>query len=87
LVLKELTDNALSTGAKVRFGSLSGGSYFVEDDGPGIGGTAEGIAGMFSIARPIISTKLIQLPTRGALGNGLRWLLVRLWPPARRETT
>jgi hypothetical protein len=26
----------------------------------------------FSINRPMVSTKLLRLPTRGALGNGLR---------------
>jgi hypothetical protein len=71
LVLKELTDNALDTGTKVRIGPCAGG-YFVEDDGPGIDGTPEEIAELYSIARPLISTKLLRLPTRGALGNGLR---------------
>ena len=27
---------------------------------------------MFSVSRPLVSTKLLRLPTRGALGNGLR---------------
>jgi hypothetical protein len=73
LVLKELTDNGLDEGAKVRVGSLSDDSgYFVEDDGRGIDGMPEEIAQLFSIARPMISTKLLRLPTRGALGNGLR---------------
>ena len=48
------------------------GRYFVEDDGSGIDGTPEEIARLFSIARPMISTKLLRLPQRGALGNGLR---------------
>ena len=72
LVLKELTDNALDTGASVNVGRLPDGGYFVEDDGPGIDGTPEEIARLFSIARPMVSTKLLRLPTRGALGNGLR---------------
>ena len=72
LVLKELTDNALDTGASVRIGQLPDGGYFVEDDGGGIDGTPEEIARLFSIARPMVSTKLLRLPTRGALGNGLR---------------
>jgi hypothetical protein len=42
------------------------------DDGGGIDGTPEEIARLFSIARPMVSTKLLRLPTRGALGNGLR---------------
>ena len=72
LVLKEITDNSLDTGAIVSVGTLSGGGYFIEDDGPGIDGAPEEIARLFSIARPMISTKLLRLPTRGALGNGLR---------------
>jgi hypothetical protein len=72
LVLKELTDNGLDEGAEVRVGSFSDNGYFVEDDGRGIEGTPEEIAQLFSIARPMISTKLLRLPTRGALGNGLR---------------
>jgi hypothetical protein len=72
LVLKELADNALDTGARVRIGQLPGGGYFVEDGGSGIEGQPEEIARLLTIARPMISTKLLGLPTRGALGNGLR---------------
>ena len=72
LVLKELTDNGLDTGAEVEVGPLPKGGFYVEDKGPGIDGTPEQIARLFSIARPMISTKLLRLPTRGALGNGLR---------------
>jgi hypothetical protein len=73
LVLKELTDNALDDGADVSYGALSkAGGYFVEDDGHGIDGTPEEIARLFSINRPMVSSKLLRLPTRGALGNGLR---------------
>jgi hypothetical protein len=77
LALKELADNALDTGTKVRLGQFSpagfaGDGYIIEDGGPGIEGTPEKIARLFSIARPLVSTKLLRLPTRGALGNGLR---------------
>jgi hypothetical protein len=72
LVLKELTDNGLDEGAEVHIGDLPGGGYFIEDDGGGIEGTPEEIAELFSIARQMVSTKLLRLPTRGALGNGLR---------------
>jgi hypothetical protein len=73
LVIKELADNGLDPrGAEVRVGELPDGGYFVEDDGPGIHGSPEEIARLFSISRPMISTKLLRLPTRGALGNGLR---------------
>ena len=72
LVLKELTDNGLDTGAEVKVGALPAGGYYVEDTGPGIDGAPEDIARLFSIGRPMVSTKLWRLPTRGALGNGLR---------------
>jgi hypothetical protein len=60
LVLKELADNGLDTDE----------GYFVEDDGGGI--DPDDLACLFSISRPMMSTKLWRLPTRGALGNGLR---------------
>jgi hypothetical protein len=72
LVLKELADNGLDAGANVKVGELPKGGYFVEDDGPGIDGSPEDIARLFSIKRPMVSTKLLRLPQRGALGNGLR---------------
>ena len=75
LVLKELADNGLDTGAKVKIGKLpkmESGGYFIEDDGHGIDGTPEDIARLFSIRRPMISSKYLRLPQRGALGNGLR---------------
>ncbi len=71
LVLKELVDNALDAGAKVAIGR-TGDGFYVEDDGPGIPGTDEEIATLFSIHRPLLSSKLLRLPRCGALGNGLR---------------
>ena len=70
LVLKELTDNALDAGAKVETGKLPDDGYFIEDNGPGI--EPDDVAKLFSIRRPMVSTKLLRLPQRGALGNGLR---------------
>jgi hypothetical protein len=73
LILKELTDNALDVSAEVEARQLPDGSgFFVDDQGGGIDGTPEQIAELFSIARPLISTKLLRLPSRGVLGNGLR---------------
>jgi hypothetical protein len=72
LVLKELADNGLDAGANVCIGELPEGGYYVEDNGREIDGTPEEIGRLFSINRPMISTKLLRLPTRGALGNGLR---------------
>ena len=74
LVLKELADNALDAGAEVRFGLVDGQPrvYFIEDNGIGIDGTPEEIAALFSIGRPLRSSKLVRMPQRGMLGNGLR---------------
>jgi hypothetical protein len=72
LVLKEVADNALDAGGTVRVGQLGHGGWYVEDDGPGIAGEPADIARLFSIRRPLVSSKLLRLPTRGALGNGLR---------------
>jgi hypothetical protein len=71
LVFKELADNGLDNGAQVAVKALAGG-YLIEDDDTGIDGAPEDIARLFSIGRPMVSSKLLRLPTRGALGNGLR---------------
>ena len=71
LVARELVDNALDAGGACHFGNLDGG-FFVDDNGPGLPGTDEEIAALFSVRRPMTTSKLIRLPTRGALGNGLR---------------
>ena len=71
LVLKELVDNALDAGAAVTL-RQEGSMYIIEDDGPGFTEDAAGIARLFSINRPMMSSKLWRLPKRGALGNGLR---------------
>jgi hypothetical protein len=71
LVARELVDNALDAGGACHFGKLEGG-FFVDDNGPGLPGTDEEIAALFSVRRPMMTSKLIRLPTRGALGNGLR---------------
>jgi hypothetical protein len=72
LVLKEIGDNALDTGAGIDYGDMNDDRYFVEDSGSGLNGTPEQIADLFSMARPMRSSKLLRLPQRGALGNGLR---------------
>jgi hypothetical protein len=69
LVVKELVDNGLDNGGDVDIGEVPGG-YAVTDNGPGI--DPDEVPHLFSIARSMTSTKLLRLPTRGALGNGLR---------------
>lgn len=72
LVVKELCDNALDTGTKVSVTQDDEGWIFVDNEGPGMGLDAVAIANIFSIRRPLTSSKLIRVPSRGALGNGLR---------------
>src|SRR2546422_10093644 len=73
LVAKELVDNACdATSGTVRVQIVLSGTISVEDDGPGIDGDAAAIGSLFSINRPLTSSKLLRLPLRGALGNGLR---------------
>jgi hypothetical protein len=69
LVVKELVDNGLDNGGDVDIEDVPGG-YAITDDGPGIDPKA--VPSLFSIGRPMMSSKLLRLPTRGALGNGLR---------------
>jgi hypothetical protein len=76
LVAKELGDNSIDVSGSCEYGLVSASDdeleFYVQDAGPGIEGTDEEVAGLFSIGRPLTSTKLFRLPTRGALGNGLR---------------
>jgi hypothetical protein len=72
LVMKEIADNAYDTNSPVTAGILGTNAYFVEDLGPGLDGAPEEIADLFSIRRAMRSSKLLRLPQRGALGNGLR---------------
>ena len=71
LVVKEVVDNALDIAEDCTLLELQGQNGFsVQDNGPGI--PPERLADLFSINRPMVSSKLVRLPTRGALGNGLR---------------
>jgi hypothetical protein len=72
LVAKELVDNALDAGGRCRVGFLGDNGFWVEGDGDGIQGSDDQIATLFSIRRPLTSTKTVRNPSRGALGNGLR---------------
>jgi hypothetical protein len=70
VILKELVDNALDSGAdKV---TLTGDDRrcTVSDNGPGL--AHEDLLRVFAVNRALLSSKLKRLPTRGMLGNGLR---------------
>lgn len=74
LCAKEVVDNASEY--RSRLGEVTAeivpNGFCVRDYGPGISADPAFIARLFSIKRPLLSSKLIRLPTRGALGNGLR---------------
>ena len=72
LVMKEIADNALDTGTGIDAGQIDDHVIYVAENGPGLGGTPQEIAELFSIRRPMRSSKLLRPPQRGALGNGLR---------------
>ena len=74
LVMKEITDNALDTGTEVTAGKLPGRRRLFRRR-PWPRDSTERRSRwpqLFSIARPMVSTKLLRLPVRGAVGNGLR---------------
>lgn len=71
LVVKELVDNALDVGSSCELDLVPGiNGFYVHDSGEGI--DPEQLQELFSVSRPLVSSKLLRLPTRGALGNGLR---------------
>src|SRR5512135_720720 len=72
VVAKELADNALDAAGGCEVGLLEDNGFFVHDEGGGIQGDDRAIAALFSINRPLRSSKRLRLPSRGALGNGLR---------------
>ena len=79
LVPKEFTDNGLDAAdAAGRPGEVEieidrDCNLIVEDAGIGIAdATPEKLAGIFCVARAMISSKLLRRPMRGCVGNGLR---------------
>ncbi len=69
IILRELVDNALDTGANATL-DRDGAGWVVSDDGSGID-PAE-VPRLFAVNRPLLSGKRLRLPLRGMLGNGLR---------------
>lgn len=75
LIAKELTDNALDVTTSVQVfhpDADKAGTFVVKNLGSGFKASNQEIADFFSIKRPLTSSKRFRLPTRGALGNGLR---------------
>lgn len=70
VVIKELVDNALDAGYSCEVGTIGSNGFYVEDDGDGL--PLESLDKLFSVNRSLVSSKLVRLPSRGALGNGLR---------------
>ncbi|WP_233184896.1 ATP-binding protein [Paenibacillus sonchi] len=70
LVVKELVDNALDISGSCELFKSNENGFVVSDSGDGI--NPDLIETYFSINRPMVSSKLLRLPSRGALGNGLR---------------
>jgi DNA topoisomerase VI subunit B len=69
VVSKELVENGLDAGGPVTiFGNTE--ECIVTDGGPGI--APADVPRLFSVNRPLLSSKLKRLPTRGMLGHGLR---------------
>lgn len=69
VVLKELVDNALDAGATVSL-ERNENTWIVTDNGSGL--DPADVPRLFSVNRPLLSSKLVRLPLRGMLGNGLR---------------
>lgn len=70
LVVKELVDNALDACGSCDINLIDDNGFYVQDEGSGL--DPNDLADIFSIRRPLRSSKLLRLPSRGALGNGLR---------------
>src|SRR5689334_9632288 len=75
VILKELVDNALDVADATATPTLAQAvadrdSWMVSDDGPGLDRAK--LLRLFAVNRPLVTTKLLRRPTRGAIGNGLR---------------
>ncbi len=69
LVLRELVDNALDAGATAVIERVGNG-WGVADDGPGL--DPDDVPRLFSVNRPLVSSKQLRRTSRGMVGNGLR---------------
>ncbi|MCP5088598.1 MAG: sensor histidine kinase [Rhodobacteraceae bacterium] len=76
MILKDLADNAADAGGATLW-VIDADTVEIADDGSGI--APEGLAEVFSIKRPLVSTKHWRMGKRGALGNGLRAVMGGLY--------
>jgi hypothetical protein len=80
LCLKELVDNALDASAKAgrcsaEIEQLAPHQFRITDYGDGIPGSPKDLAELFTLDRMMASGKFWRLPERGAMGNGLRFVV------------
>ena len=85
LVMKEIADNALDTGTGIDAGQIDDHVIYVAENGPGLGGTPQEIAELFSIRRPMRSSKLLRPPQRARSATVCAWSLARCWRPRDRS--
>ena len=71
---RDSANNALDEGAEVSL-RLEAGHWIVKDNGAGL--DPDRVPEIFAVNRPLRSSKLKRMPTRGMLGNGLR--VVMAW--------
>lgn len=70
MAIKEIVDNALDASPTAILTMVDADTFVIQDDGGGIDPVK--VPTMFSVTRPMMSTKLIRRPTRGMVGNGNR---------------
>src|SRR3954469_19466655 len=73
LVLTELVDKARDAGGTVKVGILAEDASYVQDDGPGLDGEPEAIARLFSINRPLGSSRACKIVGGNQAAAGSIW--------------
>ncbi len=74
LAIKELVDNAIDSSEGYCSIDWGNNDVSISDEGPGIPGSDEEIAYLFSVNRKTYSTKGERYPRRGYMGRGLRFV-------------
>ena len=87
MILKELVDNALDAGdatATLRWRRPCR-SRHLDRERRRPRPRPRQVLRLFAVNRPMVTTKLLRRPTRGAIGNGLRVVTGGAWPAAARS--